>query len=66
MQKVFYQQLRSQQAINPVPAGNQLSVCKHAVLPALSDVTERTNYQSKTSVQAFFEIIFECAFPDFI
>jgi hypothetical protein len=33
--KVFYQQLRSRRAINPVSVGNQLSVRKHAVLTTL-------------------------------
>ena len=56
MQK-FCQQLRSWQAINPVPAGSQLSVCKHAVLFGLTDEEERVKYQTLNRVQAFFNNI---------
>jgi hypothetical protein len=56
MQK-FCQQLRSWQAINPVPAGIQLSVCKHAVLFGLTDDEERVKYQTRNRVQVFFKNI---------
>jgi hypothetical protein len=57
MQKFLNQQLRSWQAIIPVPAGNQLSVRKHAVLTTLWGDEERVNYQTQNRTQANFERI---------
>jgi hypothetical protein len=53
--KSFCQQLRSRQAINPVPAGYQLSVCKHAVLPALRAKRSGETIKCTLPCKLFFE-----------